>query len=132
MQQTAYNAIPPLVIRLSPITRYSPRIAAPQLRPLPEVAPPHPVIGALLGVLGWLGHQLLVRPVGRKARHDRLSSLRGRILRDIGLSRADANASAWGMVPLRDVMRRHPRPGSQRARGDTRMPLVVLRLSQAA
>jgi hypothetical protein len=132
MQQTADNAIPPLVIRFSPIARYSPKIAAPQLRPLPEVAPPHPVIGAIWGALGWLAHHLLVRPVGRRARHDRLGSLRAHILRDIGLSRADANASAWGMVPLRDVMRRHPRPGSRRARGETRMPLVARRLSRAA
>jgi uncharacterized protein YjiS (DUF1127 family) len=97
-------------------------------RPLPQPVRPPRLVGALL----WLYRLLLVRPVGRRARADRLGALSDRILRDIGLKRADLQAAAWGAVRLRDVVRDYPSAGPLYVCGRPGFRLTLVRLGEAA
>ena len=97
-------------------------------RPLPKAARLPRLIGALL----WLYRLLLVRPVGRRAREERLGALSGRILRDIGLKRADVRAAAWGLVRLRDVVQGYPSAGPLYVCGRPGFRLTLVRLREAA
>ena len=97
-------------------------------RPLPQPARPSRLVGALL----WLCRLLLVQPVGRRAREDRVGALPGRILRDIGLKRADVRAATWGPVRLCDVLRKYPSAGPLYVCGRPDFPLTLVRLSEAA
>ena len=97
-------------------------------RPLPQPARPSRLVGALL----WLCRLLLVQPIGRRAREDRVGALPGRILRDIGLKRADVQAAAWGLVRLRDVVRDYPSAGPLYVCGRPGFRLTLVRLREAA
>jgi hypothetical protein len=102
-------------------------LAPPVRRPLPPARPPR-----LMAVLLWLYGLLLVRPVGRRAREERLGALSDRILRDIGLKRADLHAAAWGRVPLGDVLRDYPSGGPLYVCGRSGFRLTLVRLGEAA
>jgi uncharacterized protein YjiS (DUF1127 family) len=96
-------------------------------RPSPPARPPR-----LMAVLLWLYRLLLVRPVGRRAREERLGALSDRILRDIGLKRADLQAAAWGRVRLRDLLRDYPSAGPLYVCGRPGFRLTLVRLGVAA
>jgi uncharacterized protein YjiS (DUF1127 family) len=102
MRQIAQDAVQRLPVRSG-----VPASAPLALRPLPQPARRSRVLGALR----WLYRLLLVRPVGRRAREERLAALPARILRDIGLRRADVQASAWGLVRLQKVVPDYPSAG---------------------
>jgi uncharacterized protein YjiS (DUF1127 family) len=124
MRQMAPYARPPLPAR--PGAMASPVPLA--HRPLPQAARPPRLIAALL----WLYRLLLVQPVGRRAREDRLGALPDRTLRDIGLERADVRAAAWGLVRLRDLVRAYPSAGPLYVCGRVGFRLTLVRLREAA
>ena len=74
---------------------------------------------------------LLVEPVGRRARAERVGALPDRIMRDIGLRRADVQASAFGLVRLPDGMR-YPSAGPLYVCGRPGFRPTLVRLSEAA
>jgi uncharacterized protein YjiS (DUF1127 family) len=104
-----------------------PRLPLP-LHPLPQTARPSRLIAALRCLL----HLLFVRPVGRRARAERLTALPERSLRDIGLRRADVQAAACGLVPLAAVMRAYPSAGPLCICGRPGFRPTVVRLGKAA
>jgi uncharacterized protein YjiS (DUF1127 family) len=124
MRQMAPYARQPLPVR-------SGGLAAPALRarrPLPQAVR----LPRLIGVLLWLYRLLLVQPVGRRARDERLGALPDRTLRDIGLKRVDVHAAAWGRVRLRDVVRAYPSAGPLYVCGRPGFRPTLVRLSEAA
>lgn len=130
MQQIAENARDGGPVRLQPVT----------LRPRPLPANPlQPGALASIGrrpraveALVWLWRLLLVRPIGRRARADRLGRLSDRALRDIGMLRADAHATALGMVPLQEVLPSYPGEGCLVAGARRGQPLSLVRMGKAA
>ena len=100
----------------------------PLLRRPPPPARPSRLIRALL----WLNCQLLVRPVGRRAREERLGALPDRTLRDIGLRRADVQAAICGLVRLGDMMQGYPSAGPLCVCGRPGFRPTLVRLREAA
>jgi uncharacterized protein YjiS (DUF1127 family) len=86
----------------------------------------------LVAALLWLYRLLLVRPVGRRARVERLGGLPERTLRDIGLRRADVHAAACDLVRLDDALWIYPSPGPLYICGRPDFRLTLVRLSEAA
>ena len=123
MRQRASHTRQPLPDRRVAIASLAPLVR----RPPPQARPPR-LVGALL----WLYRLLLVRPVGRRAREERLGALPGRILHDIGLKRVDVQAAAWGAVRLRDVVRAYPSAGPLYVCGRPGFRLTLVRLGEAA
>jgi uncharacterized protein YjiS (DUF1127 family) len=123
MRQRASYARQPLPDRRVAITSLAPLVR----RPPPQSRPPR-----LMAVLLWLYRLLLVRPVGRRARAERLGALSDRTLRDIGLKRADLQAAAWGRVRLRDVLLHYPSAGPLYVCGRPDFPLTLVPLGEAA
>jgi uncharacterized protein YjiS (DUF1127 family) len=124
MRQMTQDARQPLAIR--PGALASP--ARLERRSLPQPARRPRLIRALL----WLFRLLFVRPVGRRAREERLGGLPDRTLRDIGLRRADMRAAAWGLVRLGELVRAYPSAGPLCVCGRPGYPLALVRLSKAA
>lgn len=123
MQQSAQQATQPLPVRSG---------ALPALVPLQHRRLPRPGwLPRLVGALRRLFRLVFVQPVGRRAREERLGALPDRILRDIGLKRADVQAAAWGMVRLSEVMR-YPRAGPLYVCGRPGFRPTLVRLSVAA
>ncbi|MGH6913660.1 MAG: hypothetical protein ACREH3_08120 [Geminicoccales bacterium] len=138
MRQIAKNARERGRIRPQPVALrpHSPGFLAPGLR-----APGFRASGAItrtarrprpVEALVWLFRLLFVLPIGRQAREDRLGTLSDRVLRDIGILRADAHAAAWGMVPLQEVLPRYPADGRLVACARRGAALALVRLSEAA
>lgn len=123
MQQMAQQARQPLPAGSGALVARVP----PQRRPLPQPARLPPVLRALRRLF----RLLLVQPVGRRAREERLGALPDRILRDIGLKRADVQAAALGMVRLSDVMR-YPSAGRLYVCGRPGFRPTLVRLDRAA
>ena len=123
MQQMAQQARQPLPVRSGALPARVPlqHRRLPRPRPLPRV----------VGVLRWLFRRVFVQPVGRRAREERLRALPDRILRDIGLKRADGQAAAFGMVRLSEVMR-YPSAGPLYVCGRPGFRPTLVRLSEAA
>jgi uncharacterized protein YjiS (DUF1127 family) len=94
--------------------------------------PGRPRRARLLRALRWLYRLLLVRPVGRRARAERLGALPERILRDIGLKRADVRAAACDRVRLDEVLWTYPSPGPLYICGRPDFRLTLVRLRKAA
>ena len=124
MRQMAPYASQPLPVRRGGLAAPAPRVR----RPLPQPARPSRLVGALL----WLYRLLLVQPVGRRAREERLRALPDRTLRDLGLKRADVQAAAWGLVRLRDVVLDYPSAGPLYLCGKPGFRLTLVRLREAA
>lgn len=123
MQNMAQQARQPLPVQgRAALPRPLPR------RPLPRPPRRPRLITALLRLL----RLLFVEPVGRRAREERLAALPERILRDIGLRRADVQAAAWRLVPLTAVMQPYPSSGPLYVCGRPGFRPVVVRLSKAA
>jgi hypothetical protein len=122
MQTTARQARQPQVRRGATVRWPLP------LRPLPWAPRPPRPIAALL----CLFRLLFVRPVGRRAREERLAALPERSLRDIGLRRPDVQAAAWGLVPLAAVVRAYPSAGPLCICGRPGFRPTVVRLGKAA
>ena len=123
MRQRAPDARQPLPDRRAAIVSLAPLVR----RPLPQARPPR-----LMAALLWLYRLLLVRPVGRRAREERLGALSDQTLRDIGLKRADVRAAAWGRVRLGDVLRAYPSAGPLYVCGRPGFRLTLVRLGEAA
>jgi hypothetical protein len=94
----------------------------------PEITSRPRIVQALV----WLYRVLLVEPVGRRARADRLAGLSDRILGDIGIRRADVHAATWGAVALRAVVPAHPADRPLVVCGRPGYPLTLVRMSEAA
>jgi hypothetical protein len=122
MQSTARQARQPEPARRGAAARSLP------LRPLPRAPRPPRPIAALL----CLFRLLFVRPVGRRAREERLAALPERCLRDIGLRRPDVQAAAWGRVPLAAIVRAYPSAGPLCICGRPGFRPTVVRLGKAA
>jgi uncharacterized protein YjiS (DUF1127 family) len=123
MRQRASYARQPLPDRRAAVAALAPLVR----RPLPQARPPR-----LMAVLLWLYRLLLVRPIGRWARAERLGALCDRTLRDIGLKRADLQAAAWGRVRLGDVLLDYPSAGPLYVCGRPGFRLTLVRLGKAA
>jgi hypothetical protein len=124
MQQMAPCARQPLPVRAGALA--SP--AALQHRPLPHAARRSRVIGGVR----WLFRLLFVQPVGRRAREERLGALPDRILRDIGVRRAELHAAACGVVRLCDLVRNYPSAGPLYICGRPGHRPTIVQLSKAA
>jgi len=98
-----------------------------QHRPLPQAAR----LPRVLRALRRLFRLLLVQPVGRRAREERIDALPDRIMRDIGLRRADVQAATAGLVCLPDVMR-YPSAGPLYVCGRPGFRPTLVRLDRAA
>jgi hypothetical protein len=124
MQQMVQYARQPLPVRPGAIA------SPPTLLRCPPPPPARP--SRLLGPLLWLYRLLFVRPVGRRAREDRLRALPDRILRDIGLNRPGVQAAAWGMVRLGDLVHKYPCAGPLYVCGRAGFRPTLVRLREAA
>jgi uncharacterized protein YjiS (DUF1127 family) len=124
MREMAPSASHPLPVRSGAMGSPAPLLR----RPLPHPARPSRLAATLL----WLYRLLLVRPVGSRAREERLGALPERTLRDIGLKRADVQAAAWGLVRVRDVMRDYPSAGPLYVCGRPGFRPILVRLREAA
>jgi hypothetical protein len=123
MQQMARQARQPAPARSGTLPARVPV----QHRPLPQPARLPRVVGALRRLF----RLLFVRPVGRRAREERVGALPDRILRDIGLKRADVQAAVLGMVRVSDVMR-YPSAGPLYVCGRPGFRPTLVRLGEAA
>jgi uncharacterized protein YjiS (DUF1127 family) len=124
MRQMALCARQPLSSGVDALASRTPL----QHRSSPQPAPRPRLIALLL----WLYRLLLVRPVGRRARDERLGMLPERTLRDIGLKRADVQAAAWGPVRLCDVVGNYPSAGPLYPCGRPGFRPTLVRLREAA
>ena len=110
------------------------RIALGARQPLPvgtaalAARTPLPMAAALL----WVYRLLFVRPVGRRAREERLARLPERVLRDIGLERADLMAANAGVVRLADALPAYPGAGPLCICGRPEYRPTLVRLDAAA
>jgi uncharacterized protein YjiS (DUF1127 family) len=123
MQQMAQQARQPLPARSGTLPARVPL----QHRPLPQPARPARMVSALRRLF----RLLFVQPVGRRARAERIGALPDRILRDIGLKRADVQGAVLGMVRLPDVMR-YPSAGPLYVCGRPGFRPTLVRLGEAA
>lgn len=128
MQQIGHAARERCPARLQPVI-----LRVLQTNPLPPGGRPSThrrprPVAALL----WLGRLLFVRPIGRRARADRLGGLGDGTLRDLGILRADVQAAALGLVPLHEVLPRYPGDGRVACCAARRHPPRQVRIGEAA